>query len=118
MQPNSHSGNDAQQPGRGAGGGALLGRLMWMALGPILSVVMLHAIVTRGGWLTVFDAVFAVVVALMVLGRWAEQRSGAAMTATGEPAGEGHFSRYVRVLLPLAIGVWLAANVLGNHILA
>jgi hypothetical protein len=36
---------------------------------------------------------------------------------TGEPATVQHFKRYVRTLLPLAVGVWAAANVVGNHLL-
>jgi hypothetical protein len=57
------------------------------------------------------------VIALMIGGRWIEQGSGAAMTATGQPASMEHFRRYVRVLLPVALVVWLVLNVLGNHIL-
>ena len=92
----------------GSSGVVLLGRLMWFLLGPLLLLFILYAIVTVEGWFTTWDAAFGVVVALMVGGRWVEQRSGSATTATVE-----HFKRYVRVLLPLAAGAWVAANVLG-----
>ena len=97
----------------GSSGVVLLGRLMWFLLGPMLSLYILYAIVTGEGWFTTWDAAFGVVVALMVGGRWVEQRSGSATTVTGEPATVEHFKRYVRVLLPLAAGAWVAANVLG-----
>ncbi len=119
MKPGSQSGKEPSGQDVPAGGGvALLGRLMWMIIGPICSVFIIHRIIQSGEWLTPLDAVFGLVVLLMLLGRWIEQRSGAAMTAMGEPAGENHLRRYVQVLLPLAIGVWLAANVVGIHFLA
>ncbi len=117
MQTNSEPGNEAQV-GEASSGLALLGRLMWMVLGPILAISTIGAIVTRADWFTPWDAAFGIVVALMVGGRWVEQRSGEAMTATGEPTTVEHFRRYVRILLPLAVGVWTVANVLGNHVLA
>jgi len=117
METKSEPDNEVRV-GEVSGGAVLLGRLMWMILGPILSFSITYAIVTREGWFTIWDAAFGVVVAMMVGGRWVEQRSGSAMTATGEPATAEHFKRYVRVLLPLAGGAWVAANVLGNHVLA
>jgi len=115
MRTNSHPGTEVHTR-EISSGTVLLGRLMWMILGPILMCFITFAIVTREGWFTAWDAAFGVVVALMIGGRWVEQRSGSAMTATGEPATEKHFARYVRVLLPLAAGVWVAANVIVNHI--
>jgi|GEM_PF-7108197 len=53
----------------------------------------------------------------MILGRWVEFRSGTATTATGEPATVEHARRYTRVVVPTAACVWIAANVLGNHVL-
>ena len=96
----------------------LSSRLMWMMLGPMLLFVTTYAIVTSDSWFTPWDAAFCGVLALMIGGRWVEQQSGSPMTATGEPATVGHFRRYVRVLLPLAMGIWVAANLLGNYILA
>lgn len=96
----------------------LLGRLMWMLFGPVILAYTIYIIVSRGeGWLTPWDAVFVIVAALMIGGRWIEQRSGTAMTATGERATPEDFARYVRILLPAAIGVWIVANVVGNHLL-
>lgn len=117
MESNSERTNP-EHAGEVGSGAALLGRLMWMVLGPMLMLLITYALVTRAGWFTPRDAAFGIVVTLMVGGRWVEQRSGAAMTATGEPAGAQHFKRYARILLPLATGVWVTAKVLGNHVLA
>lgn len=117
MEMNSQPGTEVRA-GEVSSGVALLGRLMWMILGPILALFITYGVVTHGGWFTPRDAAFAIIVAMMVGGRWVEQRSGSALTATGKPATVEHFRRYVRVLLPLAAGVWVVANVLGNHVLA
>ena len=99
-------------------GTVLLGRMVWVMIGPGALLFIVYAIVTSaGGWFGAADAAYGAVVALMVGGRWIEQRSGAAMTVTGERATVEHFKRYVRILLPGAAGVWVAANVLGNHFL-
>lgn len=96
----------------------LLARLAWFLLGPVSAALLTYAIIHHGsGWLTGWDVAFLCVIAVMVLGRWAEMRSGVATTVSGAPATAAHFTRYVRGLLPVAAGVWLAANVLGNHIL-
>jgi len=117
MESNPEPSNEVPA-GEGHSGAVMFGRLMWMVFGPMLMLLITYSIVTGAGWFTPRDVAFGIVVALMVGGRWVEHRSGAALTATGEPAGVGHFKRYVRVLLPLAAGVWVTANVLGNHILA
>jgi hypothetical protein len=101
-----------------AGQGERQQRLTWMMIGPIVLLFTIYAIVTNGGgWFTIGDAAYGAVVALMVGGRWMEQRSGAATTVTGDPATIEHSKRYVRILLPVAAGAWVAANVLGNHLL-
>jgi len=98
---------------------AVLGaRLTWVMLGPAALLLITWGIVSRGsGWLTVLDAAFGVVVGLMVLGRWVEQRSGVATTVTGEPATPEHLKRYMTILIPATAAAWIIANVLGNHVL-
>lgn len=111
--------DDETNVGEIRSGTVLLARLMWMVLGPILLLFTTHAIVTRGeGWLTAWDALYAVVAALMVGGRWMEQRSGAAMTAMGNRSTPEHFAKYVRILLPAVAGAWIVANAVGNHLLS
>ena len=94
-------------------------RISWVFAGPAALGLVTLAIASRGnGWLTAFDAIFAIVVAWMLAGRWVEQRSGVATLMNGEPATVHDFRRYVAVLLSVAGTIWVAANVLGNHLLA
>ena len=113
----NHQSGNAERVGQINSVTVLLGRLMWILLGPPLLSFTTYAIVAHGGWFTTRDAAYGAVVVLMIGGRWVEQRSGAATTATGEPATIEDFKRYVRILLPVAAAIWGAANVLGNHIL-
>jgi hypothetical protein len=96
----------------------LFGRLLWFIGGPMV-LFMLSAEILRGGtgWLTVLDLAYLAVTALMIWGRWVEQRSGNAKLATGEPATWAHFRRYVTYLVPIAAAFWVAANGVGNHVL-
>jgi len=96
----------------------LFGRLMWFMIGPAILMGTTYGIVTRGsGWVSGLNATYLITVALMVLGRWNEQRSGCATLADGKPATWEHYRRYVRYLLPIVGIVWLVANVVGNHVL-
>jgi hypothetical protein len=97
----------------------LLARLTWCVLGPLVLGLTTITIVTRGsGWATSWNLLFALIVAAMIGGRWVEQRSGSATTLTGEPATPQDWRRYWHLLIPTAAGIWIAANALGNHILA
>jgi len=53
----------------------------------------------------------------MIVARWLEQRSGAAATLEGKPAGPREFTWYSTRLVVAAAVVWVVANVLGNHVL-
>lgn len=97
--------------------GVLGARLTWILLGPLALAVITWGIVSRGnGWFTGLDAAFGIVVGLMLLGRWVEQRSGTATTLTGEPAAPEQFRRFMTLLPPLAAAVWIIANLAGNHV--
>ena len=112
-----------QSPSQDNAGGiasvSVLGaRITWVLLGPISLALLVVGIVQRGnGWLTGLDGLFGLVVGLMILGRWVEQRSGAATTLTGEPATLQQCKRYTVILLVVAAVSWITANILGNHIL-
>ncbi len=117
METNARSDNETRVR-EISSGTVLLGRVMWMMIGPAALLGIIYAITANGsGWFRTADAAYGAVVALMIWGRWIEQRSGAATTASGEAATAQHFRRYVRTLLPLAVGVWVAANVVGKHFL-
>jgi divalent metal cation (Fe/Co/Zn/Cd) transporter len=115
MTPNTEPGHE---PGEITSLTVLGARLMWVAVGPFALLFLAATIISRGtGWLTLLDALFGAVVALMILGRWVEQRSGAATTVTGQRATMRHCEHYVAILTLVAGAAWVAANVLGNHVL-
>lgn len=94
----------------------LVGRLVWMLAGPMALVLMTFAIVSEGGgWLTVFDVLYFVILIAMLLGRRLEFRGGNPHTAMGEPATENDFRRYVLIALIATPVVWVLANLVGNH---
>lgn len=91
-------------------------RLTWVAIGPVALILATIGIARNPqGWFTYIDACFGAIVAIMLLGRWIEQRSGCAMTAQGAPATERDFHRYIAGLVGLAGAAWVAANVFANH---
>lgn len=93
-------------------------RVTWTLVGPLVLILLTIGIITSGtGWLTWLDATFGLVVALMIAGRWVEQRSGRAQTATGGPSTMANYRRYVVGLVPFALIVWVIANLVGNHCL-
>ncbi len=93
-------------------------RAFWMMLGPLILGMLIYTIVSTGsGWLTAVDFAFLVVLVGVLAARFVEFRGGNPQTATGEPATPAHLRRYALVAIPLGLGVWVVANVLGNHVL-
>jgi hypothetical protein len=97
---------------------ALFGRVFWMMIGPLALVLLAFTIVQIGsGWLTWADVGYLTVLGGMLWARWQEFRRGNAKTTDGQPATPTHWHRYVQTTLPLGLGVWVIANVVGNHLL-
>jgi hypothetical protein len=97
---------------------ALFGRVFWMMAGPLGLMLAIYFIVSSGtGWRTVADVVYFIILAGMILGRWAEFRGGKPTTSDGEPATPAHLRRYVLMVLIFGPLVWIAANYVGNHLL-
>lgn len=87
-----------------------------MMIGPMVLFVIAYIIGTRGGgWFTAADIVFLTVLGGLILARWVEFRGGNAETSTGEPATSGHLRRYAAGTVVLGLGVWVVANMIGNH---
>lgn len=98
--------------------GGLLTRVTWFLAGPMALFIILCGIVRSGsGWLAVLDAVYFAILGLIVWCRWAEQRAGRGATIYGEPTTWNDFRRYLAIILPLAVGAWVIANLVGNHFL-
>jgi hypothetical protein len=94
---------------------AFLGRLTWMLLGPVGLFAAAVAIASDwGGWLTAADAAFFAVLGLMLLGRWAEFRSGQARNAYGEPATAIDVRRYTAGATVVGLATWMVANLVGS----
>jgi hypothetical protein len=93
---------------------ALLGRLLWMMVGPVtLLLLALSVAERRGGWLTLPSLAYLAVLGGTMLGRWLEFRGGHPLTATGEPATAEHLRRYLLAAATLGLAVWVVANLAG-----
>jgi hypothetical protein len=93
---------------------ALLGRLLWMMVGPIsLALLALSIAQRRAGWLSAQSLAYFPVLAVMLFGRWLEFRCGQPMTSTGEPATAADLRRYLLVAGALGLATWIVANLPG-----
>jgi hypothetical protein len=96
-----------------------LARLVWMLLGPAALFLLTFNIASKGGgWVTAADVVYFAILALVLAARWWEYHSGQGQTATGEPLTAAGLRTSLVVTLAVGLGVWLVANVIGNHWLA
>jgi hypothetical protein len=92
--------------------------LIWLFIGPLALLLTLYGIAGTGnGWATTQDAVFFVLIGLMVWCRWLDQRSGQGTTINGEPSTWADFRRYALLTPAVAGAAWIVANVIGNHVL-
>jgi hypothetical protein len=99
-------------------GSVAFARFFWIFFGPMVLALIAYSIVQSGtGWMTWLDAAFLATTALILFARWYELSSGEGQDGYGNPATLADFPRYARLALPIAIGVWVAANLLGNHLL-
>ena len=95
-----------------------LARIFWMMIGPMILVLLVMGVAGTGtGWFTGHDIAFLIVVAVTVLARWYEFRSGNPLASTGDPATPDVLRRYVVCVSLIGLGVWVVANVIGNHLL-
>lgn len=93
-----------------------LARLFWMMIGPLVLILLTFVILQMGqGWLTAADIAFLAILAGVILARWLEFQGGQPQTATGEPATPAHLRRFIVAALPIGLGIWVIANLLGNH---
>ncbi len=95
---------------------AFAGRLFWMMVGPFSLAICAISIAERpDGWLGLTDWIYFAVLGGMLVGRWTEFRCSQPLTATGEPATVEQVRRYTMWLGVIGLGVWIAANLIGNH---
>ena len=95
---------------------AVFSRVFWMMIGPLCLALLAFTIVQIGsGWATWADFGYLAVLGGMLLARWLEFRQGNPQTADGQPATATHLRHYIRAAIPLGLGMWVVANVIGNH---
>jgi hypothetical protein len=96
-----------------------LSRIVWMMFGPLFLLLCAGKVISTGnGWFTPADIAYFVVLAVTIFARWFEFLKGNPQTSTGEPATPADLQRYVLTMLALGGGVWVIANLFGNHLLA
>lgn len=96
--------------------GSCLARLIWFGIGPAIMLILAAVNIERGGgWLTTVDVAYFVVLAVTILARVVDFKTGNPQTATGAPATSAHLRRYVPGILLVAVAVWGVANLIGNR---
>jgi hypothetical protein len=97
----------------------LIGRLFWMMAGPFCLLLCAVLILNRpgSGWLTGVDVLYWLAVAGMILGRFSEYWGGDPRNAMGEPATTAELRRYVALVAIVGPTLWVAANIVSNHLL-
>jgi hypothetical protein len=96
-------------------GGCLI-RLYWMLIGNAALIMCVAAILThRGGFLSVADIVYWVLVITMGVARFVDIRKFGGRTAAGQPASATHWRRYLVFLIVASSVIWGAAH-LGAYL--
>jgi hypothetical protein len=93
---------------------AFFARLAWMLFGPFILMVSAFMLAGQGKGSIALNVVYFVTLGAMLLGRWAEFRSGHAVTAEGVPAPAGCLRRYLIGATAIALAIWIAAHVIAN----
>ena len=98
---------------------ALVGRALWIMLGPIaLSATACVIISSPGtGWQTRADLFYFAALGGMVAGRWIEFASGAARDSFGKVATKADVWRYTCGIVAGGLLLWLLVNVIANYVL-
>jgi len=95
---------------------AVVARIFWMMLGPVMLFVVAISIARQGeGWWTGLDMLYLVTLPALIVARLFEFQAGDPQTTTGEPATFADLQQYAVGVVLVGMAVWLAANLLGNH---
>ncbi|MEZ4750441.1 MAG: hypothetical protein R3B54_07380 [Bdellovibrionota bacterium] len=93
-------------------GSALLGRLVWVMFGPMILLSFLVPIAHVPMQPSKWDVGYALNILLMIWGRYAEQKSGQAVTLYNEVSTWRHFKAYVVKLVLFAVFAWVATKLI------
>lgn len=95
---------------------AMLGRIIWMMVGPMAVAVSAFLVASKGGgWFTAADLTYLVALAVTMSGRSLEMLGGHPLKATGEPATAADLRNYFIATTVIGLVVWVIANLLGNQ---
>jgi hypothetical protein len=98
---------------------AVLGRLTWMMFGPIVLFLITFRLFERQpNFFGLADGAYFGTLGAVLLGRWAEFRGGAALTAAGEPATAADLRRYLKWAALIGLVVWATAKLIGALLLS
>jgi hypothetical protein len=95
---------------------AFLYRFVWAMFGPIALLGLLVTSGKRPEWFTFWEIVYVLVVALMILSRYGEQRSGTGTTLYSEPSTWSDFRRYSLWLTLTSTGLWVGTKLLAPYL--
>jgi hypothetical protein len=110
--------NSAAEPKPVSSLKVLVVHLFWMLLGPALLFAILYVNTTEDqSWFSMTDLFYFIMLGLIVLARWADQRSGQCTLTDGQDSTWKDFFRFVYVFIPSAIFLWIATNVIGNYLI-
>jgi len=102
--------------GMPAEAGSGFARLVWCLFGPMALLVTTVMIAEKGGgWLGVASLLYLAILAITLLARWLDYRTGHSETASGEPTTPGLIRRYYSTIPLIAVIVWGVANVIGQR---
>jgi hypothetical protein len=101
----------AEQPGHQMSEVGCLVRLGWMMFGNAALVICIGTIANhRGRFLSAADAVFWVVVLVLIWLRHVDITRMKGRTASGQPATLSHWKRYAGLLLAFSLVAWAVAH--------
>jgi hypothetical protein len=95
----------------------LLGRVVWVMLGPLWLFVTACFILTGSGWRIGINAAYLVTLVAIVLGRCIEHLGGDPKTSIGETSTAAHLRRFIFFTLAGGFTLWLVVNLLANYVL-
>jgi hypothetical protein len=91
--------------------------LFWIFAGPVVLALLLIAIaLRRTAEFSTLDIAYFLVAGAVLACRWIDQRTGQAITGTGEVATWADFRRYAIRLPPVSLGTWILVKLLAGFL--
>jgi hypothetical protein len=90
--------------------GPLVARLTWAMFGPGFLMSLLIAVMLAPEFRLIRELCYVAVVVAMIIGRYAEQKSGRGTTLQGEPSTWAHFRMYVTKLVIFSAVLWFGTK--------